>query len=162
MAAEPGVGVCATRRGPSRRRLPLLLGQWHGGRERPPGANPTPQRTEPEGSPPACPHPGGFGRDPLPAEVDAGVVRVTDDGPGVPADRQDRIFDTFYRADDDIDLPDAAVSLPPPPMRGRWPGDGGAGSEGGLVGAPAIAPLPACGRTPPAWAGGATGASLRA
>ncbi len=30
------------------------------------------------------------------------VVRVTDDGPGIPPDRRDRIFETFYRAHDDI------------------------------------------------------------
>ncbi len=30
------------------------------------------------------------------------VIRVADDGPGVPSDRQERIFDTFYRAHDDI------------------------------------------------------------
>ncbi len=32
------------------------------------------------------------------------VIRVADDGPGVPTDRQERIFDTFYRAHDDIGL----------------------------------------------------------
>ncbi len=38
------------------------------------------------------------------AEERAVAIRVADDGPGVPADRQDRIFDTFYRAHDDIGI----------------------------------------------------------
>ncbi len=36
------------------------------------------------------------------SEEDVVVVRFSDDGPGVPADRRERIFETFYRAHDDI------------------------------------------------------------
>ena len=44
-------------------------------------------------------------------EGDAAVIAVDDDGPGVPAELRDKIFDAFYRGPDSVHKPGSGIGL---------------------------------------------------
>jgi signal transduction histidine kinase len=44
-------------------------------------------------------------------EGDAAVIAVEDDGPGIPADLRDKIFDAFYRGPDSVHTPGSGIGL---------------------------------------------------